>query len=212
MNNQEHTSPLTLGGKIKDARKRSGITQEQLSERLGLSRQAITKWESDKGMPDIDNLKLLSKALNVSLDYLLDDGTPLNMNVLREPINLDNYAYKPTFSGRWLKKTGKKDMVVQEKYPNGTIHMLLAQQINTKSEKLIDNLLGFLTDAPFGIPQIINGFKNAHKEYYLVDQKNQQFLVTVTDEIIESRQLFSPITQKNFVIGQYKFTICGKLQ
>ena len=49
-------------------------SQEQLSEKLGVSRSAITKWETDKGIPDVDNLKALSKLLNVSIDYLLDDG------------------------------------------------------------------------------------------------------------------------------------------
>ena len=38
-----------------------------------MSRQAITKWEADKGMPDIENLKQLSKLLNISIDYLLLD-------------------------------------------------------------------------------------------------------------------------------------------
>ena len=63
---------LTLGEKIKDARKAAGCTQEELAGYLGVSRQAITKWESDKGLPDIENIKLISKALGVSIDYLLD--------------------------------------------------------------------------------------------------------------------------------------------
>ena len=134
------------------------------------------------------------------------------MTVLREPISLDDYSYKPKFSGRWVKKTGKKDMIVKEKYPDCEIYMLMAQQINTKSEKIIDNLIGFLTDAPFGIPEIINGFKNANKEFYLVIQKEKQFLVTVTDEFIESRQLYQIIIDKKFEIGQFRFINCGILK
>ena len=210
---ENHTSnQLSFGEKLKNARKSAGLTQEQLAEKLGVSRQAITKWEADKGLPDIENIKLISKALDVSIDYLLDDNNEIDITVLREPISLDDYSYKPKYSGRWVKKTGKKDMIVKEKYPDCEIYMLVAQQINTKSEKIIDNLIGFLTDAPFGIPEIINGFKNADKEFYLVIQKEKQFLVTVTDEFIESRQLSQKITDKKFEIGQFRFINCGVLK
>ena len=67
----------TLGKKLKSARKEAGLTQEQLAVKLMVSRQAITKWEADKGMPDIENLKSLSQLLGVSIDYLLDNGEQL---------------------------------------------------------------------------------------------------------------------------------------
>ena len=63
---------MTVGEKIKEARKQVGLTQEQLSEKLGISRSAVAKWETDKGIPDVDNLKILSGLLNVSIDYLLE--------------------------------------------------------------------------------------------------------------------------------------------
>ncbi len=210
--NNNATNQLSFGEKLKNARKSAGLTQEQLAEKLGVSRQAITKWEADKGLPDIENLKLISKALDVSIDYLLDDNNALDLTILREPITLNSYIYKPKFSGRWVKKVGKKDMVVKEKYPDAEIYMLLAQQMNTKSENVIDNLIGFLTDAPFGIPEIINGLKNVDKEFYLVNQKEKQYLVTVTDEFIESRQLAQMITDKKFKIGQFRFINCGLLK
>ncbi|MGG3822658.1 helix-turn-helix transcriptional regulator [Geobacillus thermodenitrificans] len=46
---------MTLGEKIKKARIEAGLSQEQLSEKLGVSRSAVAKWESGKGLPDIDN-------------------------------------------------------------------------------------------------------------------------------------------------------------
>ena len=63
---------MTFGEKLKSARKSAGLTQEQLAEKLLVSRQAITKWEADKGLPDIENLRRLSMLLGVSIDYLLD--------------------------------------------------------------------------------------------------------------------------------------------
>ncbi len=202
---------MTLGGKLKSARKSVGLTQEQLAEKLLVSRQAITKWEADKGMPDIENLKQLSKLLDISIDYLLDSGESIDLSVMREEINLDDYSYTRKFKGRWSKKAGKKDMVVIEKYPNAEIHGLLGKQILTKGEKITDNAIGFLTGAPFGIPELLNGIKNTDKEFYLVNQSDKQFFVIVTDEFIESRQLAEKITDKKFAIGNFSFIDCGIL-
>lgn len=202
---------MTLGGKLKSARKSVGLTQEQLAEKLLVSRQAITKWEADKGMPDIENLKQLSKLLDISIDYLLDSGESIDLSVMREEINLDDYSYTRKFKGRWSKKAGKKDMVVIEKYPNAEIHGLLGKQILTKGEKITDNAIGFLTGAPFGIPELLNGIKNTDKEFYLVNQSDKQFFVIVTDEFIESRQLAEKITDKKFAIGNFSFIDCSIL-
>lgn len=59
---------------LKNVRKQRGITQEELAEILGVSRQAISKWESDNGYPETEKLLLLSKTLNTSLDYLMNDA------------------------------------------------------------------------------------------------------------------------------------------
>ncbi len=200
---------ITLGEKLKSARKRVGLTQEQLAEKLLVSRQAITKWEADKGMPDIENLKRISKLLDISIDYLLDSGENIDLSVMREEINLDDYAYTRKIKGRWSKKSGKKDMVVMEKYPNAEIHGLLGKQILTRAEKIMDNAIGFLTDAPFGLPEVLNGIKNTDKEFYLVNQSDKQFFVIVTDEFIESRQLAEKIADKKFSIGNFSFVDCG---
>lgn len=198
----------TLGEKLKSARKAAGLTQEQLAVKLMVSRQAITKWEADKGMPDIENLKVLSQLLGVSIDYLLDNGEHLDLSVIREEINLDEFTYEGKFRGRWSKKTGKKDMVVRSKYPNAEIHYLMAKQIATKGEKVMDNVIGFLMDGPFGLPDIINGMKNTDKEFYLVNDADKQYFVIVSDEFIESRQLSEKITSKKFEIGNFSFVDC----
>lgn len=200
---------MTLGEKLKSARKSAGLTQEQLAEKLLVSRQAITKWEADKGMPDIENLKQLSKLLNISIDYLLDSGKAIDLSVIREKINLDDYTYTRNIRGRWSKKAGKKDMAVMEKYPNAEIYGLSGKQILTKGEKITDNIIGFLANAPFGIPEFLNGIKNADKEFYLVNQSDNQFFVIVTDEFIESRQLAVKFTNKKFSIGNFSFVNCG---
>lgn len=191
---------MTLGEKIKEARKQCGLSQEQLAEKMTVSRSAIAKWETDKGIPDIENLKALARLLNVSVDYLLDDGGAVDVQVIREAYNLSDY-------GKGIRKT-KKDRLILEKFPDAEIHTLLGELKLTKGEKVVDNALGFLTDAPFGIPQFINGIKNLDKEFYLVEKDGKQFFVTVTDEFIETRQLAKSITDSKFEIGNWKFTKC----
>ncbi len=64
---------MTLGNKLSKLRKMNNYTQEQLAEVLGISRQAISKWESDITYPETDKLIRLSELFNCSLDYLLKD-------------------------------------------------------------------------------------------------------------------------------------------
>ena len=191
---------MTLGEKIKEARKQCGLSQEQLAEKMAVSRSAVAKWEANNGLPDVDNLKALAQLLNVSVDYLLDDGEVIDEVVMREPYNLSDY-------GNGIKKK-KKDRVIREKFPDAEIHTLLGKLKLTKSEKVIGNLLGFFTDAPFGTPDLINSFKNMDKEFYLVEKDGKQFLVTVTDEFIETRQLAKRISAEKFEIGNWQFLKC----
>lgn len=62
---------MGFNNKLKELRKEKNISQEQLAKELNISRQAISKWESGKAYPDIDNLILLRKIFGVSLDELI---------------------------------------------------------------------------------------------------------------------------------------------
>ena len=64
---------MPLSEKIAALRKRAGLSQEQLSEALGVSRQAVSKWESGGAMPELDKIVQLSRVLGVSTDALLLD-------------------------------------------------------------------------------------------------------------------------------------------
>lgn len=64
---------MTFAKKLKQIRKQAGMSQEQLAEKLGVSRQAVTKWETDAGIPDIDNLIAISALFSLSIDELLSN-------------------------------------------------------------------------------------------------------------------------------------------
>lgn len=62
---------MTLGERIALARKQAGLSQEQLGDKLGVSRQAVSKWESDQTNPDVAYVAQMCRLLGVSSDWLL---------------------------------------------------------------------------------------------------------------------------------------------
>lgn len=64
---------MTFGEKIQKLRKEAGLSQEEFSYQLGVSRQAVSKWERDNGYPETEKIVRMSRLFNVSLDYLLND-------------------------------------------------------------------------------------------------------------------------------------------
>ena len=65
---------MNLSEKLKEIRKNEGLSQEQLAEKIGVSRQAITKWETGKGLPDVENMVIIAEIFKTTLDELLRDS------------------------------------------------------------------------------------------------------------------------------------------
>lgn len=63
---------MSLGNNLSNARKKSGLSQEAVAEKLGVSRQTISKWETDETLPDICQSKKLSVLYGLSLDELIE--------------------------------------------------------------------------------------------------------------------------------------------
>ena len=81
---------MILGDKITNLRKKEGWSQEELAHQLGVSRQAVSKWESGGSIPDLDKILRLSQLFGVSTDYLLrDDLEPELPPGEPEPITLE---------------------------------------------------------------------------------------------------------------------------
>ena len=69
---------MNLGNNLFQARKKAGLSQETVAEKLGVSRQTISKWETDETLPDIYQSKKLSRLYNCSLDELIEFDVELN--------------------------------------------------------------------------------------------------------------------------------------
>ena len=193
---------MTFGEKLKQARQNAKLSQEELAVKISVSRSAVAKWETDKGLPDIQNLKNIAWALGVNVDYLLDDGTRLELSVIREKIDLTRY-------GKGRKKV-IKDKIIREKYPDAEIFTLLAEEKLTKPERIADRLLLFFWHLGEIFP-LVKALNNLDKEFYLVRQGQRQYLVMVTNEFLESRELAEPMTKKKFRIGNFKYVNCGPI-
>ena len=185
---------MTLGEKIREARKRCSLSQEQLADRMSVSRSAVAKWETDKGLPDVGNLKTLARLLNVSVDQLLDEGHYAGASVIRENYNLDAYGFGCSRI--------KKDRVVRQRYPDATIYPLLGRRnleiLDMSSEKTADCRIN-----------PVDRIKQAEKAFYLIEKENRQFLVTVSDAFLETQPLEDRVHESRFSIGEWNFIKCN---
>ena len=75
---------MILADKIIELRKKNGWSQEELAEKLGVSRQAVSKWEGAQSVPDIQRILEMSKLFGVSTDYLLKDDMEYSSEVITE--------------------------------------------------------------------------------------------------------------------------------
>lgn len=66
---------MNFAERLKEIRKSQNLSQEQLAEKIGVSRQAITKWETGRGLPDIDNMKILAEIFKMTIDDLVSSET-----------------------------------------------------------------------------------------------------------------------------------------
>lgn len=105
--------------KIKQIRNSFGFSQKQLAEVLNVSRQAITKWETIGGYPDLQNLQNIARTFNITIDYITNDN--LELPTLLLDINIKAQKYKGLSHEEILQQIFKETF---------EIHYLLSEQGN----------------------------------------------------------------------------------
>lgn len=90
---------MSLGEKLLSLRKKTGLSQEEVGEKLGVSRQTISKWETDQTVPELIKAKLLSQLYNVSYDYLIS-SSPLSGDLT----NIEMIVDEIDWTSAWRKK------------------------------------------------------------------------------------------------------------
>lgn len=136
---------MTTGERIQAARKRAGLTQEQLAQKINSATITIRQYESGKREPRIDQLRKISAALEVSLMYLLGAG-PQGTNTLDEAT--ENYK---GFNMRLAKKDGYKfDLQLFAGEPADEMKRLLAAYdlLNEEGQRVAVERVEELTEIP----------------------------------------------------------------
>ena len=188
---------MKLSEKIKSYRKVFDLSQEQLAEKLSVSRQVVTKWETEGGVPEISNLKALADLFNVSVDYLLDDEKVVENPVLRETYTIE--GKKNNYSNRY-------DYVVsllKNRYKEKAIIYGLTQV--EKGER--NNLTKFFSFITLKISDIsyLTQWLGDLAIWFLVEKENQKLLIKVTKEFVETREISSLIDTNKFNYEKNKF-------
>lgn len=105
---------MQLGKRIKELRIENNLTQEELAEQLGVSFQAVSRWENDLTYPDITLLPILANMFGVTVDYLLD------VDIMKKEAEI-NAIIEETIVLRNLGKTDEREILLEDalkKYPN----------------------------------------------------------------------------------------------
>ena len=189
---------MTLSQKLKDIRKRFGLSQEQLAQIINVSRQAITKWENDGGLPDVSNLQELSKVFGITVDYLLNDENNLPALSMRKELNKEKYKNKLTMYRE----------VLEQYYPEPYEIYIL---IRTKKLNFIETVLDIFIAPEISPVSTADEFSDL-SQYYLVKKDNLKLLVNIKNYVLEVIELPTNTNDKKFIYGKNKFKNCGKLK
>lgn len=192
---------MTLGEKIKNIRNKFGLSQEELAEIINVSRQAITKWETNSGIPDIENLKLLASTFNITVDYLINNDLNLPALTLRK--ELDKTKYKS--------KLSSYEEILIEYFDNSDIYVLTREKNMNAIERLIDFFVGG------SAPEMIFPIETADvlsdlSPYYYIEKNNVKLLVNIKKWILEVIALPEDTNKKKFIYGKNIFRSSGKLK
>lgn len=94
---------MELSKKIYELRKANGMSQEQLAEKMNVSRQSISKWESGESLPDIDRLPELSRIFDVTIDSLLIPSEVDELKIRTETIEKKHEHLQAEFQKQQVK-------------------------------------------------------------------------------------------------------------
>lgn len=188
---------MTLGQKLKEIRKRFGLSQESLAEIMNVSRQAITKWESDEGLPDVSNLQELSKVFNLTVDYLLNNDNSLS--ALSMKIELDREKYE-------MNQKGYKQILKDYYADPWEIYELIRSENKGKIAWIVSDLI-----VGAGAMETIDTL-NDITPYYLIKKGSLKLLVNIHNYILEVIELPENTNDKKFIYGKNKFKRFKKLE
>ncbi|MEA4987127.1 MAG: helix-turn-helix transcriptional regulator [Anaerovorax sp.] len=150
---------MNLGNSLFHARKKSGLSQEEVSEKIGVSRQTISKWETNETVPDIYQSKKMARLYGISLDDLIEFD--IELSEIQEIIDKSNAALEEKID--WTNAWGKKYPVLL-KYQSEVNIPNYAFRINTMLDELKQEYKFDEQDAMLVLKDILYNVWKSRKE------------------------------------------------
>ena len=122
---------MNLGNSLFQARKKSGLSQEDVAEKLGVSRQTVSKWETDETVPDIRQSKRMAVLYHLSLDELIN----FDLDVKQVQDAIDNTSAETEAKINWTNVWGKKYPILL-KYQESVNISNYARRLNMMLDEL----------------------------------------------------------------------------
>ena len=122
---------MNLGNSLFQARKKSGLSQEDVAEKLGVSRQTVSKWETDETVPDIRQSKRMAVLYHLSLDELIN----FDFDVKQVQDAIDNTSAETEAKINWTNAWGKKYPILL-KYQESVNISNYARRLNMMLDEL----------------------------------------------------------------------------
>lgn len=183
---------MTFGEKLQQLRKQANLTQQELADKLNVSRQAITKWEKDSGLPDLDNIKKISLIFNVKIDDLLDykiENIKLNLDTEEEQIDKENSRFKNV------------DNFILKRFCDAESIERLTREVKlTFRQEVFDFFVGA------GTLEVADVVKTGLVYSYLINQYNSDYLVLINKDKLISKKLDSKFIKNSIVVDGYKYS------
>lgn len=182
---------MTFGEKLASLRKQANMSQIDVAEKLGVSRQVVSKWEKGAGLPDIDNLKKVSSIFGKTIDEMLDykvESVKLEYEITKEEIDKENSKFKNV------------NNFILNKFNDAKSIYFLSRELKMNVWQWI---LDFFIGA--GTLEVADILKTGIVYSYLVEMESGKYLVLVQKTTLLSKKLNEDLGKK-FVVDGYKYT------
>ncbi len=182
---------MTFGEKLSSLRKQANMSQTELAEKLGVSRQVVSKWEKGKDLPDIDNVKKVSSIFGKTIDEMLDYKV--------ETVKLEYETTKEEIEKKDSKLKNVNNFVLDRFSDANRIYILSRELKMNAWQWILDFFIGA------GTLEMADILKTGIVYSYLVEMEKGNYLVLIQKTTLLSKKLKN-INTKRFVIDGYKYT------
>ena len=183
---------MTFGEKLAILRNEANLTQKDLAVMLGVSRQAVTKWENGVGIPDIDNIKKIASIFNTSIDELLDYKV--------EEIEIKQDTVTEKLEGEEAKLRNAEDILLKRFADADNIVRLVRERQLSLWQSLLALIVG-----P-GIFSTADMLETGLVLPYFVRQGESDYLVLISKGTMMTKKLKESFDDKSMDIDGYKYT------